>query len=120
MKRSSRKGFTLLELIVAVVVLGILGALAAPSLMYVKERSTDEILLASARAVVRSAQAAAYMDAAELSNEYIDAAINETTGRHTTYENDGGSISILVGELETYAAIASDGSITLHHSYIRL
>ena len=48
-----KKAFTLLELIVVIVVLGILAALAVPTFSTVKDKSADSIAIKNAQAVQR-------------------------------------------------------------------
>ena len=58
-RTNRRKAFTLLELIVVVVVLGILAALAIPSFSTVKQSAADKIAIQSAESVLRNAKALA-------------------------------------------------------------
>jgi len=75
MFRTNRpKAFTLLELIVVVVVLGILAALAIPSFSTVKQSAADKIAIQSAESVVRNAKALASFDGAALNDTYLDQA----------------------------------------------
>ena len=62
----SKKGFTLLELIVVIVVLGVLAALAIPSFSTVKQTSADKVAIASAESIVRSAKTLAAFNGAGL------------------------------------------------------
>lgn len=62
---SSRRAFSLVELIVAIVVLGVLAALTVPAFAAVIDRSRDEVAAASWEALGREAQALAAFDSAD-------------------------------------------------------
>ena len=67
MIKATKKAFTLLELIVVIVVLGILAALAVPTFSTVKEKSADSIALKNAQAVQRDFDAQAAIAASDSS-----------------------------------------------------
>lgn len=108
--RPVRKGFTLLELIVVVVVLSILAALAIPSFNAVKNTAAEKTAIASAEAVVRNAKALAAFDGAALSDEYVDAAGLETVGYDP---NDNTLVVTSGGETGVAQINATTGAVTI-------
>ena len=78
----SKKAFTLLELIVVIVVLGILAALAIPSFTTVKQKSADKVAYNTAASIYRAASAAAAFDGVAVDMGHVNTAGNEisTTG----------------------------------------
>ena len=81
----SKKAFTLLELIVVIVVLGILAALAIPSFTTVKQKAADKVAFNSAASIYRAASAAAAFNGTSASYSDLITASNEigTTGNTT-------------------------------------
>jgi len=109
-----RKAFTLLELIVVVVVLGILAALAIPSFSTVKQSAADKIAIQSAESVVRNAKALAAFDGAALSDTYVDQAGSEIGVKYNSSTN---TVTVTSSGLTGTAAInATTGAITLGSS----
>ena len=82
--RTQKKGFTLLELIVVIVILGILAALAIPSFSTVKSKAAEKTAISSAEGIVRDARALAAFDGAALADSYVDQAGSETNGYNAT------------------------------------
>jgi prepilin-type N-terminal cleavage/methylation domain-containing protein len=105
-----RKAFTLLELIVVVVVLGILAALAIPSFSTVKQSAAEKVAYQSAEGIVRNAEALAAFDGAALNNTYLDTAGADTAG----YNGSANTVTITSGGKTAVATIdASTGAITV-------
>jgi prepilin-type N-terminal cleavage/methylation domain-containing protein len=109
--RLSKKAFTLLELIVVVVVLGILAALAIPSFSTVKQSAADKIAVQSAESVVRNARSLAAFDGAALSDAYVDQAGSEIGVKYNSSTN---TVTVTSSGLTGAATInASTGAITV-------
>jgi prepilin-type N-terminal cleavage/methylation domain-containing protein len=89
----SKKAFTLLELIVVVVVLGILAALAIPSFSTVKRTSVEKVAFNSASSILRNAKALAAFDGTAVTEAHIDTAGNETAG----YNPGANTVSVSSG-----------------------
>lgn len=80
------QAFTLLELIVVIVILGILAGLAIPTFAGVIEKSRDETTLSTLLALDREAQAlAAFEDRAATREDYVDAAADLTLATAGTF-----------------------------------
>jgi prepilin-type N-terminal cleavage/methylation domain-containing protein len=89
----SKKAFTLLELIVVVVVLGILAALAIPSFAKVKETAADKVALNSAQSIYRNAQALAAFDGVAVAASHITDAGAETS----VFTNATSKVTVISG-----------------------
>ena len=111
MVNRSKKAFTLLELIVVLVILGILAALAIPTFANVQQGAALRVASSTAKAIARDANAisaAAAQGATTTAN--ITSAYGETTfASNMTASNTGGSVTLSVtagGATETcYVAI---------------
>lgn len=117
-----RKAFTLVELIVVVVVLGIIAALAVGTFATVRSNSAENIALRSAEQVVRNAESIGAFKGEVLSgtagNTNIDIAGSELeTGNGATYdassaETYAGKVTINVNGECAEAIIENNGGIT--------
>ena len=76
----TRKAFTLLELVVAIVVLGILAALAVPAFTTVINNSKKSTATESALSISRDAVAIAATNGSAPTSADINSAISETSG----------------------------------------
>ncbi len=102
MQKRMRKAFTLLELIVVVVVLGILALVAVPAFSGVIDNSTGSVAENTAKAIARDANALAAFNTDDLtnltSNTNIDVALDDTVlnpadgWTKSTADADGGYI----------------------------
>lgn len=113
--RTKNRGFTLLELIVVIVILGILAALAIPSFTTVKSTAAQKVAYSTAQAVVRSAEASAAFDGVSLDNAHVDAAIAELSSTPTSdiSSADGGTVTVTSGGQTATATISSTGVISV-------
>lgn len=107
--KSNRRGFTLLELIVVIVILGVLAALAVPSFTSIKTKGSATVATHNAETIVRAAMANAAADGVSLDGTYIDAAGAQTAG-YSPVDGTGFVGSVTIDS--QVAKIASDGTIT--------
>ena len=113
--KMKRKGFTLLELMIVVIIIGILATLALPQFFKVAERarSSEGTNILGA---LRSAEIRYYMEHAVFTDDMDDLDINVTAGSLKHFEmptlNDAGDLDS-TGDLAT---IQRTGGYTLHIS----
>ena len=99
-KNTSKKGFTLVEIMIVVVIIGLLAAMAIPAFQQVRESSRGSAMDNDARQLAAAAQQ--YM--LENNMTTIDATINQATG-------------VVTGNLDVYVSQVgkgyTDGTITI-------
>ena len=109
-KKNSKKGFTLVELIVVLVILAILAALMVPALTGWIKRAKDKEIALEARTVYLAAQTIASEDYAK------------TKGARENFTVENGKIMASntgIGVIQTLAEVGSAGtlSVTVDDSY---
>ena len=105
----SKKAFTLLELIVVIVVLGILAALAVPSFTTVKDTAADKVAYQNAESIARAAEAAAAFGGGHATDADIDAAGAELTGNGSaSYSSATNTVSVTVNGTTGSAVITAN------------
>ena len=93
MQKRMRKAFTLLELIVVVVVLGILALVAVPAFSGVINNSTESVAKNTAAAIARDANALAAFNPGATANVTEDSNIDAAVSDTTLESSDGWNVS---------------------------
>ena len=122
MLNRNKKGFTLLELIVVLVVLGILAALAIPSFSKVQKNAAANVAVSTAKSIARDASALGAQNigssAGSVQNSNLDVAHAEVTApsNATLTHTTGSSISTVSvtggGEAQLCTVTVSAGSVS--------
>ena len=115
MLNRTKKAFTLLELIVVLLVLGILAAIAVPTFATVKENAAERTFQASADAIARNAAAIAAssndgdndVSAADITAAADEAVIDEASGVLTDTVGGYSCTSTVTGSGVTASASAA-------------
>jgi len=107
------KGFTLLELIVILLILGILAAIAIPTFNLIQQNSVAGSLTSTANAIVRDANAIATSSmagGADVQQDDLDAAVTEALGNPLPdgYATSGAG----AGDAPAITITLSSGNIT--------
>jgi len=121
MMNRSKKAFTLLELIVVVVVLGILALVAVPSFKGVIDNTRGSVAEQTARSIARDANALAAFNTGAATNETSNANIDAATAEANLLEADGWTVDTAEangaditlaknGETTTYCISVTAGS----------
>ncbi|MFH0702674.1 MAG: prepilin-type N-terminal cleavage/methylation domain-containing protein [bacterium] len=100
-----RKGFTLLELLIVVVILGVLALIAAPTLM----NAADQAKTAAVKANVSAAASSVTSRFATNTTEDADAVLLAVFAKL----NDGNNTNPVTGTGNPFAAAAAAGVVTL-------
>lgn len=109
--RSRKLAFTLLELIVVIVILGVLTAIAVPQFSGIKTKSAESVVLTNAQTISRHAQQLAALDGAALSATYVDQAGEAVNGYQSATHSVTSSTTEAVALIDT-----STGAVTLQGS----
>ena len=92
------KAFTLLELLICLIVLGLLAALAIPSYTRVQKNSTYNTASTMSKSIARSANSIANIGGRNTTSTDISTATNEVTvPSGTTVTYSGGSTTVVTG-----------------------
>ena len=108
----SKKAFTLLELIVVIVVLGILAALAIPSFTTVKQKAADKVAFNSAASIYRAASAAAAFNGVAVSYGDITTAGLELATGNTMFGQLDSQVMTSVNGVDGSAWVCLSGPST--------
>lgn len=111
MNKRTRKAFTLLELIVVVIVLGILALVAVPAFTGVINNSTGSVAENTAKAIARDANALAAFNSGSSVNVTDDADIEAAVAETTLSTDDGWAWNDTANSL----SLTKNGSTQTHY-----
>lgn len=117
----ARKAFTLIELIVVIIIIGILAGLAVVAYQAVINRADDEAGLTTAKSVAREVQALAAFDAhstsgaatdAMLTGYATDAQADAPSGVTVSFTTGNRGITVQASNGQSYCVVTGDGATT--------
>jgi len=111
MMNRTKKAFTLLELIVVVVILGILALVAVPSFAGVINNTRGDVAEQTARSIARDANALAAFNDGSATNQTSNANIDTAIGEADLSTDDGWFVSTTAGD-GGEIALSKNGSTT--------
>ena len=115
MVNRSKKAFTLLELIVVLVILGILAALAIPTFANVQQGAASRVASSTAKSIARDANAIAAANAAGSTTvANISTALSETTFASNVtavWNSTSDAISITAGSATETCVVTIVGTV---------
>ncbi len=93
-RKSSKKGFTLVEVIVVLVILAILAAIMIPSMTKWIDKAKDKSILVEARSALLAAQTIASEEYAKQTPDYSNAVTDNTCKALALYNGTASAISV--------------------------